>query len=124
MLGDGLAVRLRGGGEQFFGDLAVEEAFGQAVGAEQKEVAGLEINRAHLRTYELVIRAESLLQGGAAGVVPGFALGDLPVAAQPAYMGVIVADLAQRAVPLSRGNRCGCLRCGQSRATRRSASRG
>lgn len=97
VVGDGLGRGLGGGSEKLLGDLAVEEALGEAIGAEEEEVAGLEIDGADLGADELVIGAERFLQGGAAGVVAGFALGELAIAAEPADVGIVVGDLAQGA---------------------------
>ena len=91
LLGGGL------GGEEVVGDLVVEEAFGEAVGAEEEEVAGLKVDGADLGVDELVVGAEAFLESGAAWVVAGFALGDLAVAAEPADVGVVVGDLAEGA---------------------------
>ena len=50
MLGDGLGRRLA---EEFFSKLAVEQALGKPVGAEEEFVTGLEVNGTDLRGYKL-----------------------------------------------------------------------
>ena len=84
----------RGGGFRVaknFHDVIVVKAFDEAVGAEQKDIAGFITDGAELRVHELISAAEGFLEDAAAGMGAGFAFVDFAVAKQPADVRVVVA---------------------------------
>lgn len=76
--------------------MTVVEAVGDAIGAEEKNVAGLAGNGAELWIHKLLSSAEDFLEDVSSRMIAGLALVDIAFPKEPANVRVVVADLAQR----------------------------
>ena len=106
---------VRSAGSPGFG---VEEPVDQPVGAKQEKISRLKSHGSDLGIHELVASAQSSLERIAPGVLASFPFADLCVPKQPAYMGIVMADLLDSSLPRRENNRSGCLRYGRNTSIR------
>ena len=77
------------------GDLFIEQAFDETVGAEEKNISSFESYGSHLGADKLVPCTEGFLQKVSARVLACLAFVQVTVSVKPTHMGVILSELPQ-----------------------------